>query len=183
MLRLLRARNEMPTPNGSCGAATTSTSMPRSASSVEQKGPGSWRERSSSLRCPSAARDISKSVPGRSPRRPCRRGGATRGWTPSACPRSPHPAPRAAAPCPRAGGRGAPRWRAPGWRAVRHDTQRDAVAAALVEEREARGVVRQHAERGALLAVLVVEDEAGRAARREAERRVVLAVVAVEVEL
>src|SRR5207245_1978204 len=108
MLRLSRARNGMPTPNGSCGAATTRTSMPRSARSVEQL----------------EAR-----------------------------------------------------------RAVRHDTQRDAVAAALVEEREARGIVRQHAERGALLAVLVVEDEAGRAARREAERRVVLAIVAVEVEL
>src|SRR5437773_7510852 len=39
MLRLLRARNEMPMPNGSSGAATTSTSMPRSASSVEQNGP------------------------------------------------------------------------------------------------------------------------------------------------
>ena len=37
----------MPAPSGSPGAATMSTSMPRSASSVEQNGPGSCRERSS----------------------------------------------------------------------------------------------------------------------------------------
>src|SRR5262249_18292853 len=53
MLRLLRARKGIPRPKGSRGAVTTSTSMPRSASSVEQKGPGSWRERSSIRKRPS----------------------------------------------------------------------------------------------------------------------------------
>src|SRR4029453_10778431 len=50
MLRLLRARNGIPIPKGSLGLAMTSTSMPRSASIVEQNGPGSWRERSSMRR-------------------------------------------------------------------------------------------------------------------------------------
>src|SRR5215813_9681828 len=54
MLRLLRAMKEMPIPNGSVGAVITSTSMPRSASSVEQNGPGSCRERSRRRR-PSSA--------------------------------------------------------------------------------------------------------------------------------
>src|SRR5262245_2133468 len=58
MLRLLRARNGMPSPNGSRGAVITSTSIPRSASSVEQNGPGSCRERSSILKRPRGGADM-----------------------------------------------------------------------------------------------------------------------------
>src|SRR5262245_26572655 len=58
ILRLLRARNGMPSPNGSSGAVITSTSMPRSASSVEQNGPGSCRERSSILKRPRGRVDM-----------------------------------------------------------------------------------------------------------------------------
>ena len=50
MLRLLRARNGMPVANGSSGRAIMRMSAPKSASSVEQNGPGSWRERSRTRR-------------------------------------------------------------------------------------------------------------------------------------
>src|SRR5207249_396821 len=46
-LRLLRPRSGMPMPMGSVGEQTASTSIPRSASSMEQNGPGSCRDRSS----------------------------------------------------------------------------------------------------------------------------------------
>jgi hypothetical protein len=37
----------IPIPIGSVGETTVRTSIPRSARSIEQKGPGSWRDRSS----------------------------------------------------------------------------------------------------------------------------------------
>src|SRR5207249_12141317 len=44
---LVPPESGMPMPIGSVGEQTASTSIPRSASSMEQNGPGSWRDRSS----------------------------------------------------------------------------------------------------------------------------------------
>src|SRR5438132_1478441 len=62
MLRLLRARNGMPAPKGSPGAAMTRTSIPRSARSVEQNGPGSCRDRSNIFRWPRGDTRAERSV-------------------------------------------------------------------------------------------------------------------------